>query len=143
MKKTVFIVVVICTVLLGGIFVIGFLQKQLKESSLSTTSTDTSPASNSSSQANNTPSSSQASAGYTMAEIAKHSLENNCWLLINNKVYDVTKFIPDHPGGVSQIIPYCGKEASKAFDTQGGRGRSHSPTADEMLKDYYIGNLSQ
>ena len=78
-----------------------------------------------------------------MTEIVKHSSESNCWLLINNKVYDVTKFISDHPGGVAQIIPYCGKEATKAFDTQGGRGRPHSPTADEMLKDYFIGNLSQ
>lgn len=139
MKKTVLIVVVICTLILGGIFIVGFLQKQLNESSPTTTpTTQSSDTTNTSTQ--NT---SQNVTTYTMTEIAKHSSESNCWLLINNKVYDVTKFIPDHPGGVAQIIPYCGKEATKAFDTQGGRGRPHSPTADEMLKDYFIGNLSQ
>lgn len=139
MKKTVLIVVVICTLILGGIFIVGFLQNQLNESSPTTTpTTQSSDTTNTSTQ--NT---SQNVTTYTMTEIAKHSSESNCWLLINNKVYDVTKFIPDHPGGVAQIIPYCGKEATKAFDTQGGRGRPHSPTADEMLKDYFIGNLSQ
>ncbi len=141
MKKTVFAVVAICTLILGGVFVIGFLQKQLKESI-----TVTQPTNNT--QSNTTPNNitqntNQAVTVYTMAEIAKHASENNCWLLINDKVYDVTKFITVHPGGVSQIIPYCGKEATKAFETQGGRNRTHSPTADEMLKDYYIGDVSQ
>lgn len=138
MKKTVFVVVVICTLILGSIFVLGFLQKQLKESDSTTKPVDTATTGGPT-----TPSTNQTTTSYSLTEIAKHSSETNCWLLINNKVYDVTKFIPDHPGGVSQIIPYCGKEATKAFDTQGGRGRPHSPTADEMLKDYYIGNLSQ
>lgn len=138
MKKTVFVVVVICTLILGSIFVLGFLQKQLKESDSATKPVDTATTGGPT-----TPSTNQTTTSYSLTEIAKHSSETNCWLLINNKVYDVTKFIPDHPGGVSQIIPYCGKEATKAFDTQGGRGRPHSPTADEMLKDYYIGNLSQ
>lgn len=140
MKKTVLIVVVICTLILGGIFIVGFLQKQLNESSTTTTPTTQSSDTTNNTSTQNT---SQNVTTYTMTEIAKHSSESNCWLLINNKVYDVTKFIPDHPGGVAQIIPYCGKEATKAFDTQGGRGRPHSPTADEMLKDYFIGNLSQ
>ena len=140
MKKTVLIVVVICTLILGGIFIVGFLQKQLNESSPTATPTTQSSDTINNTSAQNT---SQNVTTYTMTEIVKHSSESNCWLLINNIVYDVTKFISDHPGGVAQIIPYCGKEATKAFDTQGGRGRPHSPTADEMLKDYFIGNLSQ
>lgn len=36
---------------------------------------------------------------YTTAEVATHSSTSSCWLIIDAKVYDVTKFIPSHPGG--------------------------------------------
>eukprot|EP00276_Gloeochaete_wittrockiana_P019051 CAMPEP_0184356640 /NCGR_PEP_ID=MMETSP1089-20130417/103960_1 /TAXON_ID=38269 ORGANISM="Gloeochaete wittrockiana, Strain SAG46.84" /NCGR_SAMPLE_ID=MMETSP1089 /ASSEMBLY_ACC=CAM_ASM_000445 /LENGTH=41 /DNA_ID= /DNA_START= /DNA_END= /DNA_ORIENTATION= len=36
---------------------------------------------------------------YTLAEISKHTSDNDCWILIHGKVYDVTDFLDDHPGG--------------------------------------------
>lgn len=77
-----------------------------------------------------------------MAEIAKHSSANNCWLLINNKVYDVTSFLSAHPGGEGTITPYCGQEATRAFDTK-DIGKPHSRNANAMLADYYVGSLNQ
>lgn len=32
-------------------------------------------------------------------EIANHAHENDIWIVVNGKVYDVTKFARDHPGG--------------------------------------------
>ena len=32
-------------------------------------------------------------------EVAKHSKEDDCWCIIGGEIYDVTKFLPDHPGG--------------------------------------------
>ena len=36
---------------------------------------------------------------YTWDEIVKHDKVNDCWLVIHGKVYDVTKWVPHHPGG--------------------------------------------
>lgn len=77
----------------------------------------------------------------TMSEISKHNSGSDCWLLISGKVYDVTAFIPMHPGGESTIITYCGQDATVAFDTKGGRG-AHSQNAQNILSSYYIGSLN-
>jgi len=76
----------------------------------------------------------------TMQEIARHNNAQSCWLLIGGKVYDVTSYINSHPGGADRILQNCGKEATQAFATQGGKG-THSQTAQNMLADYFIGNL--
>jgi cytochrome b involved in lipid metabolism len=78
-----------------------------------------------------------------MAEISKHNSVNDCWLLINGKVYDVTSSIPAHPGGVNEIVKFCGEDATVAFNTKDGRGSPHSGSANAMLANYYIGNLNQ
>jgi L-lactate dehydrogenase (cytochrome) len=35
----------------------------------------------------------------SVAEIRKHSTENDCWIVVNGDVWDITEFIPSHPGG--------------------------------------------
>ncbi|CAN3376661.1 hypothetical protein DIURU_004449 [Diutina rugosa] len=49
-------------------------------------------------------------------EVAQHNTKDDCWVIIHGKVYDVTEFLPEHPGGPSIIIKYAGKDATKAFD---------------------------
>jgi len=36
---------------------------------------------------------------FTKAEVAKHDTVHDCWMIINGKVYDVTPFVDEHPGG--------------------------------------------
>jgi cytochrome b involved in lipid metabolism len=91
-------------------------------------------------QDNNT--STNTNAGITAANVAKHNSYNDCWMIINNKIYNVTDYVAMHPGGIETIIPYCGKDATVAFDTKGGRG-SHSQNAQNLLTNYYVGNLSR
>nr|CAG8537141.1 7131_t:CDS:1 [Entrophospora candida] len=49
-------------------------------------------------------------------EVAKHNKQDDCWVIIHNKVYDLTNFLPEHPGGIKVILKQAGKDATEAFD---------------------------
>ncbi|RJO59839.1 cytochrome b5 domain-containing protein [Candidatus Parcubacteria bacterium] len=72
--------------------------------------------------------------------LAKHNQANDCWVIIENQVYEVTNYLDQHPGGRDKIIPFCGKDANEAFNTQGGQGE-HSDAAWEQLQNLYVGEL--
>lgn len=73
--------------------------------------------------------------------VAKHNNPSDCWIIIENKVYDVTNFLARHPGGGGLVTPYCGQDATQPFLTQGGRG-SHSQEALRLLGLIYVGDLN-
>lgn len=77
-----------------------------------------------------------------LPEISKHNTVRDCWLIISNKVYNVTSYLSVHPGGAGTISPYCGKEATQAFQTK-DIGRPHSSYANSLLANYYLGDLNQ
>ncbi|KAI0470258.1 FMN-dependent dehydrogenase [Xylaria cf. heliscus] len=49
-------------------------------------------------------------------EVAKHDSKESCWVVIHGKAYDVTEFLPEHPGGMKIILKYAGKDATEEFD---------------------------
>ena len=51
---------------------------------------------------------------YSLTEIGKHNKETDCWIVINGKVLDVTKFLAKHPGGKAAIMKYAGKDATSS-----------------------------
>lgn len=73
--------------------------------------------------------------GLTLEEVAKHSTENDCWVVIGNDVYNVTSLIDTHSGGKEAIIQYCGTNATDVFFSK------HSQGAYEVLQSYYIGSI--
>jgi hypothetical protein len=77
----------------------------------------------------------------TPAEIAKHNTQSDCWLIINGKVYDVTTYLRQHPGGVAEITQTCGADGTHLFETKDGRGNNHSAYAYQLLSQYYVGDL--
>ena len=55
---------------------------------------------------------------FTMADVAEHADASACWAAIDGQVYDLTRWISDHPGGSSHILALCGTDASAAFTAQ-------------------------
>ncbi|CAK9101033.1 Fumarate reductase (FRDS) (FAD-dependent oxidoreductase) (NADH-dependent fumarate reductase) [Durusdinium trenchii] len=53
---------------------------------------------------------------YTMDQVAEHKTADDCWVVLHGKVYNVTTFLDDHPGGKKAIMLYAGKDASAEFD---------------------------
>ena len=78
----------------------------------------------------------------TKEEIAKHNIPSDCWIIINGSVYTVSAYLTAHPGGAGIIIPYCGTDATAAYDTKGGKG-SHSSGAAGDLASLKLGALNQ
>lgn len=80
-------------------------------------------------------------AAVTAAEVAEHAGENDCWMAIDGKVYDLTEYIPYHPTPPVVMTGWCGKEATEGMRTK-GYGRDHSPAAWAQLEDYVVGRLA-
>lgn len=52
----------------------------------------------------------------TGQEVAKHNSRESCWVIVHGKAYDVTEFLPEHPGGPKIILKYAGKDATEEFE---------------------------
>ncbi|KAF2396121.1 hypothetical protein EJ06DRAFT_534252 [Trichodelitschia bisporula] len=52
----------------------------------------------------------------TGADVAQHSSADSCWVIVHGRAYDVTEFLPEHPGGSKIILKYAGKDATEEFD---------------------------
>ncbi len=74
---------------------------------------------------------------YTLADVAKHNTPADCWMILNNtEVYNVTAFLNIHPAGAAPMTPFCGANATTAFNNVG-----HSTRAVGLEATYLIGNL--
>jgi cytochrome b involved in lipid metabolism len=78
---------------------------------------------------------------YSREAIATHASADDCWIIVRGQVYDVTEYIPIHPGGERRITNVCGSDATSPFETQGGSG-SHSSKAWKILARYALGNVT-
>ena len=73
----------------------------------------------------------------TFSELKKHNKRDDAWILIENKVYDVTKFIDNHPGG-DVIMKGIGKNSTELFNNVG----HPDYVKNSVLPKYLIGILS-
>ncbi|KAM6223786.1 cytochrome b5 type B [Rhynchocyon petersi] len=73
---------------------------------------------------------------YRLEEVATRNSSKEIWMVIHGRVYDVTRFLDEHPGGEEVLLEQAGTDASESFEDVG-----HSSDAREMLKQYYIGDV--
>eukprot|EP01133_Synstelium_polycarpum_P015306 gene15306-18133_t len=70
---------------------------------------------------------------FTLEEVAKHNKREDCWVIVHGKVYNVTSYISQHPGG-DVILANAGKDSTTLFDKS-----SMTASAWIVMKDYFIG----
>lgn len=70
-------------------------------------------------------------------EVAQHNSRESCWVIIHGRAYDVTEFLPEHPGGPKIILKYAGKDATEEYEP------IHPPdTLDKFLdKSKHLGEV--
>lgn len=73
---------------------------------------------------------------FTRKEIEERNHQKDAVFIIDNIVYDVTKFLDEHPGGHEVLVEKAGSDATEAFDDIG-----HSNDAKELMKKYVIGEV--
>ncbi len=71
---------------------------------------------------------------YTQDQVAEHNSEDDCWIIIEGKVLDVTPYLPEHPGGSQYILEHAGTDCTEDFE-----GSDHSTAAWEMLEKFQVG----
>jgi len=71
---------------------------------------------------------------YTLDEINEHNNGKSCWLIVDDRVYDVTKFLEEHPGGEEVLLEQGGQDSTESFEDVG-----HSEDARELMEEYFIG----
>ena len=73
----------------------------------------------------------------TNSEIKKHNSRDDCWSIVNGKVYNLTSFVQQHPGGIELISSICGIDGTAAFSSQ--HGSSAKP--NNALAGLLLGSL--
>ncbi|PIR89457.1 MAG: hypothetical protein COU07_00970 [Candidatus Harrisonbacteria bacterium CG10_big_fil_rev_8_21_14_0_10_40_38] len=77
--------------------------------------------------------------GISSADVAKHNSKTSCWTIIDGKVYDLTEWIGQHPGGQQAILSLCGKDGTEAFRNQ----HDHNKKQENLLVGFYKGDLAK
>ncbi|CAH2067158.1 unnamed protein product, partial [Iphiclides podalirius] len=72
----------------------------------------------------------------TLAEVSQHDTPQDCWVVIYDRVYDISTFLDEHPGGADIMLEYAGRDASTAFRSSG-----HSKMAAKALERFLVGEL--
>ncbi|KAJ5705566.1 hypothetical protein N7536_001255 [Penicillium majusculum] len=73
---------------------------------------------------------------FDASEVAAHKTKNDLFVIIHGKVYDITDYVRDHPGGADVLLDVAGTDATAAYEDVG-----HSEDASEILETYLIGTV--
>eukprot|EP00227_Mantoniella_beaufortii_P008841 CAMPEP_0197575742 /NCGR_PEP_ID=MMETSP1326-20131121/1031_1 /TAXON_ID=1155430 /ORGANISM="Genus nov. species nov., Strain RCC2288" /LENGTH=133 /DNA_ID=CAMNT_0043138559 /DNA_START=52 /DNA_END=453 /DNA_ORIENTATION=- len=75
---------------------------------------------------------------YSRAQVAKHNKQTDLWVVIKGKVFDLSEYVDEHPGGVKAMMKNAGGDATAGFF-----GPQHPSRAHDMLGEYQVGVLEE
>ncbi|KAF3909759.1 hypothetical protein AA313_de0210196 [Arthrobotrys entomopaga] len=55
-------------------------------------------------------------AEFTYTQVAEHDTKDSLYVVIDDKVYDVSKFVDEHPGGEEVLLDVAGTDGTEAFE---------------------------
>ncbi|KAJ5305720.1 hypothetical protein PENANT_c041G10927 [Penicillium antarcticum] len=73
---------------------------------------------------------------FNVSEVAAHNSKTDLFVIIHGKVYDITNYVRDHPGGADVLVDVAGGDATAAYEDVG-----HSEDANEILGTYLVGTV--
>ncbi|KAF2396347.1 Inositolphosphorylceramide-B hydroxylase [Trichodelitschia bisporula] len=77
---------------------------------------------------------------FTRTDVQSHKTLKSCYVTIGNKVFDITDFLEDHPGGGALILEYGGKDIKDILADE--VSHTHTDTAYEILDEHLVGFLA-
>ncbi|KAI5778372.1 cytochrome b5-like heme/steroid binding domain-containing protein [Geopyxis carbonaria] len=75
---------------------------------------------------------------FTLDEIKSHESKKDLWVVIHDKVYSISSFVDEHPGGEEVLMDVGGQDATDSFEDVG-----HSDEAREILEKLIVGKLKR
>ncbi|KAF1592194.1 UNVERIFIED_CONTAM: Cytochrome b5, partial [Eudyptes robustus] len=73
---------------------------------------------------------------YRLEEVQKHNSSQSTWIILHHRIYDVTKFLDEHPGGEEVLREQAGGDATENFEDVG-----HSTDARTLSETFIVGEL--
>jgi 4-hydroxysphinganine ceramide fatty acyl 2-hydroxylase len=75
------------------------------------------------------------------SQVEKHNTEESCWVIVNEKVYDITTFLADHPGGDGILLEFAGTDITSVLGDI--NYHTHSDAAYDLLTEHYVGDFKR
>lgn len=78
---------------------------------------------------------------FTIDDVKTHNTPESLWVVLNDKVYDVTSFLKEHPGGEKPLLKYAGTDATVKFNSV--KAHRESPSLLSFMETMCVGILKK
>ncbi|MDY0097199.1 MAG: cytochrome b5-like heme/steroid binding domain-containing protein [Candidatus Dojkabacteria bacterium] len=84
----------------------------------------------------------QISYAYTLTDVSEHNSRNDCWMVFEERVFNITPYIAQHDN-FQDITDWCGRDMTQDFKDKDGLGIDHKRSSYSLLETYYIGDITE
>jgi cytochrome b involved in lipid metabolism len=73
---------------------------------------------------------------YTRGQVAQHNNDEDLWVIVDQRVYDLTEWANFHPGSREVLVRHAGCDATEYFTEVG-----HSDFARSKMNQFLVGRV--